>query len=72
MWGWLKLGTEVGLGAAGIIQGVESPQKAHQKQAALPGIPRPLSVPEEAREVRRVAAGCPPASAHPECAATCC
>lgn len=62
----------MGLGAAGIAQEVEPPQRVHQKQAALPGILRPFGGLEEAREERRVAAGCPPASARPECAATCC
>lgn len=62
----------MGLQAAGKAQVAEPPQRAHQKQAALPGILHPLGGLEEEREERRVVAGYPPASAHPECAATCC
>lgn len=62
----------MGQGAAGIAQAVKPPQRVRQRLAALPEIPHPLGGLEEVREERRVDAGCPPASAHPECAATCC
>lgn len=62
----------MGLGTAEIEQGVKPLQKAHQKRVELPEIPHPLCGLVEAKGGKRVAADCPPASAHPEYAATCC